>query len=172
MLTSYLLPGVDVSDFFSALFFAALLALLNATVKPLLIIFTLPLTVFTLGLFLLVINAVVILMADDFIPPSQQKRGTARMAVTIQGNYKLKGTKDWLPCEIIDVGTGGLQIRGQFSFYAGDEVDVKFFLEEKVMISQIEITNISGRKAGGKYLAINDSDANIIQEFIHKSIIS
>lgn len=68
MLTSYLLPGVDVSDFFSALFFAALLALLNATVKPLLIIFTLPLTVFTLGLFLLVINAVVILMADDFIP--------------------------------------------------------------------------------------------------------
>ncbi len=68
MLTSYLLPGVEVSDFFSALFFAALLALLNATVKPLLIIFTLPLTVFTLGLFLLVINAVVILMADDFIP--------------------------------------------------------------------------------------------------------
>ena len=71
MLTSYLLPGVAVSDFLSALFFAALLALLNATIKPLLIIFTLPLTVFTLGLFLLVINAVVILMVDDFIPGVQ-----------------------------------------------------------------------------------------------------
>jgi putative membrane protein len=71
MLTSYLLPGIEVSDFLSALFFAALLALLNATIKPLLIIFTLPLTVFTLGLFLLVINAVVILMVDDFIPGVQ-----------------------------------------------------------------------------------------------------
>ena len=68
MLTSYLLPGVEVSEFFSDVLFAALLALLNATVKPLLIIFTLPLTVFTLGLFLMVINAVVILIADDFIP--------------------------------------------------------------------------------------------------------
>ena len=71
MLASYLLPGIEVTDFLSALFFAALLALLNATIKPLLIIFTLPLTVFTLGLFLLVINAVVILMVDDFIPGVQ-----------------------------------------------------------------------------------------------------
>ena len=68
ILASYILPGIEVLDFFSALLFAALLALLNATVKPLLIIFTLPLTVFTLGLFLLVINALVILIADDFIP--------------------------------------------------------------------------------------------------------
>lgn len=68
LITSYLLPGVDVEDFFSALIVAALLALLNITVRPLLILFTIPITVFTLGLFLLVINALMILIADSIVP--------------------------------------------------------------------------------------------------------
>lgn len=47
---------------------AAILAVLNAVVRPLLIILTIPITVFTLGIFLLVINAVIILMADYIMP--------------------------------------------------------------------------------------------------------
>lgn len=68
LLTSYLLPGVEVDNFGYAFIFAALLALLNITLKPILVILTIPFTVFTLGLFLLVINAVIILIADSFIP--------------------------------------------------------------------------------------------------------
>lgn len=46
---------------------AIVLALLNFTVKPILILFTLPVTILTLGFFLLVINAIIILLADTFV---------------------------------------------------------------------------------------------------------
>lgn len=68
VIASYLLPGVVVDGFLTAVIIAVLLSLLNATVKPILIILTIPLTVFTLGLFLLVINALIILMADAIVP--------------------------------------------------------------------------------------------------------
>lgn len=68
ILASYLLPGVYIESFFAALVVALLLSLLNVTVKPLLIILTIPLTVFTFGLFLLVINALMIMLADSLVP--------------------------------------------------------------------------------------------------------
>ncbi|MEM6830937.1 MAG: phage holin family protein, partial [Bacteroidota bacterium] len=61
IIASYLIPGIYVESFFVAVIIAVLLSLLNVTVKPLLILFTLPITVLTLGLFLLVINAIIIL---------------------------------------------------------------------------------------------------------------
>jgi putative membrane protein len=67
LITAYLLPGVQVSNFFSALIVAIVLGLLNITLKPLLIILTIPVTILTLGLFLLVINAVIILIVDGLI---------------------------------------------------------------------------------------------------------
>ncbi len=71
IIVSYLLPGVYVEDFFAALILAIVLALLNGLVKPVLIVLTIPLTFFTLGLFLLVINAIIILMADGLVPGFQ-----------------------------------------------------------------------------------------------------
>lgn len=64
---SYILSGVYVDSAITAFIVAALLSLLNVTLKPLLIILTLPLTLFSFGLFLLVINAVVIFVAEDWI---------------------------------------------------------------------------------------------------------
>lgn len=61
------LSGVHVSDFKSAFFFAITLGILNAIVKPLLSFFSFPITVLTLGLFLLVINATMVLLASSFI---------------------------------------------------------------------------------------------------------
>ncbi len=62
-----ILPGVEVDNYVSALIVAVVLAILNTIVKPVLVIFTLPATIVTLGLFLLVINAAIILLADYFI---------------------------------------------------------------------------------------------------------
>ncbi len=62
-----ILPGIYVSGFLTAIVVAAVLILLNLFVKPLLIIFTLPVTIFTFGLFLLVINALLILICDALI---------------------------------------------------------------------------------------------------------
>ena len=62
-----LLGGIHVADFWTALVFAFVLALLNMFIKPLLILFTLPVTFVTLGLFLFVINALVVLLASKFV---------------------------------------------------------------------------------------------------------
>ena len=62
------LPGVTLTNgYTSAIIVAIVLGLLRVTIKPLLIFFTLPATILTLGLFLLVINAVIIMLADYFI---------------------------------------------------------------------------------------------------------
>ena len=57
LLVAYLYPGVHVASFFTALIAALVLGLVNAVVRPLLVILTLPVTLLTLGLFLFVINA-------------------------------------------------------------------------------------------------------------------
>ena len=62
-----LLPGVHVVDFTTSLVVASILAILNIFVKPILILFTLPITVLTFGLFLLVVNALLILMCDSLV---------------------------------------------------------------------------------------------------------
>jgi len=67
LLLSNSLGGVYAADFFTAIVVAAILALLNIFIKPILLILTLPVTVVTFGLFLLAINAFIILMADWFI---------------------------------------------------------------------------------------------------------
>ena len=65
---SYLLnAGVHIDTFWTAIVLAVVLAVLNAIVKPILIILTLPFTLVTFGLFLFVINAAIILIADRFI---------------------------------------------------------------------------------------------------------
>lgn len=67
LIVSYVLPGVYVHSFFSAVLLAIILSVLNTIVKPILIVLTIPLTIMTLGIFLLVINAIVILMADALV---------------------------------------------------------------------------------------------------------
>jgi putative membrane protein len=64
---SYVLRGVHLQSFVTALVLAIVLGLLNLIVKPILIILTLPITLFTFGLFLFVINALIILLAAKFV---------------------------------------------------------------------------------------------------------
>jgi putative membrane protein len=69
LVASYLLPEsmVHVDGFTSALIVAVVLAFLNAVVKPVMVLLTIPATVFTFGLFLLAINAFLIMMTDYFV---------------------------------------------------------------------------------------------------------
>ena len=68
IILAYLLPGVGVDSMVTAIIVAIVLSVLNFLVKPILIVLTLPITLVTLGLFLLVINAIIILIAAHFIP--------------------------------------------------------------------------------------------------------
>lgn len=67
MILEYILPGVVVTNFWTAIIVAFVLGLLRLIVKPIMVVLTLPITIITLGLFLLVINACIILMADYFV---------------------------------------------------------------------------------------------------------
>lgn len=69
VLTAYILPGVHLESFWYALLLAALLSLLNVSVKPALIFLTIPATILSLGLFLLVINAVIVEIAAWVLRP-------------------------------------------------------------------------------------------------------
>lgn len=67
VLSKLLEPHIVIDTFSTAIIFALVLAILNAIIKPLLIILTLPITIVTLGLFLLVINIIIIKMADGLV---------------------------------------------------------------------------------------------------------
>ena len=67
IVTALILPGVHVDSAITAIIVAAVLAFLNAIVKPILVILTIPITVFTLGFFLLVINALMIMLAAKIV---------------------------------------------------------------------------------------------------------
>ncbi|HIJ68704.1 MAG TPA: phage holin family protein [Deltaproteobacteria bacterium] len=68
ILTSYLVEGIYVASFFSALFAALVLGILNALFRPLLIVITLPINILTLGLFTFVINALLLKMVSGVVP--------------------------------------------------------------------------------------------------------
>jgi putative membrane protein len=67
LLVPYLIPGVHLESFFSALVAVAVLGLVNAVVRPIFILLTLPVTFLTLGLFLFVINALMFWFAGDVL---------------------------------------------------------------------------------------------------------
>ncbi len=58
LITARIVPGIEIKDFTVALIAAVALGLINAIIRPLLILFTLPLTILTLGLFIFVVNAI------------------------------------------------------------------------------------------------------------------
>lgn len=67
ILIAYYIPGIHVTNFYSALVAALILGLVNALIKPLLIILTLPINIFTFGLFTLVINALMFWLASTVV---------------------------------------------------------------------------------------------------------
>lgn len=67
MFASYVIDGIQVKGFFTALFAAAILGILNAFFRPILIILTLPINILSLGLFTFIINAMLLKMASGVI---------------------------------------------------------------------------------------------------------
>lgn len=68
ILVSYIVPGVQVSGFFTALIAALVIGLVNAIIRPILLLLSLPINIVTLGLFTLVINALMFWLASALVP--------------------------------------------------------------------------------------------------------
>ena len=71
ILSAYFLPGVTISGIIPALITALVLGFVNSVLKPVLLILTLPINIFTLGLFTLVINALLIMLTSSLVPGFQ-----------------------------------------------------------------------------------------------------
>ncbi|MEX0917684.1 MAG: phage holin family protein [Candidatus Paceibacterota bacterium] len=67
LLAAYLIPGILVDNIYIAIIAAILLGLLNLTLKPILFVLTLPITILTLGLFAFVLNAFIFLFVASFV---------------------------------------------------------------------------------------------------------
>lgn len=68
MLVAYLVPGITVDNFVAALLVALVLGFANAFVRPILVWLTLPITVLTIGFFVLIINAFLFMLTASFVP--------------------------------------------------------------------------------------------------------
>lgn len=68
LIASYIIPGIKVADLYTAVVVAVVMGILNTVIKPILIFLTLPITLITLGLFTLVINAALVLLVDRLVP--------------------------------------------------------------------------------------------------------
>ncbi len=68
LITAYLVPGITIDGFQVAAIATLVMGLINAIVRPILLLFTLPLTILTLGLFLLVVNAISFSLVSYFTP--------------------------------------------------------------------------------------------------------
>ena len=68
LIAAYIIQGVFVDSFFTALVVAVVLGIVNAIIKPIIKLLTLPITILTLGLFSLVISALMVLLTDAIVP--------------------------------------------------------------------------------------------------------
>ena len=68
LISAYLLPGVAVRSLKAAVVTALVLGLANAVIRPILVILTLPLTIVTLGLFIFILNALLVLLTSAIVP--------------------------------------------------------------------------------------------------------
>ena len=68
IVTAYVLPGVHVNGFLAALVLAVVLGAINLILRPILVILTLPISIMTLGSFVLIINALLIMLAAHIVP--------------------------------------------------------------------------------------------------------
>jgi putative membrane protein len=67
MLVAYVIPGIELSNFYIALITAVIIGLLNVFIRPILVLITLPINIITLGLFTFVLNALLFWFAASFI---------------------------------------------------------------------------------------------------------
>lgn len=74
-IAAFLIPGIEVHGFFYAFIVAVVMAILNRVLKPLLVLVTIPITVFTLGLFYLVINVILVYIASWIVSPGFEVHG-------------------------------------------------------------------------------------------------
>lgn len=103
---------------------------------------------------------------------TEQKRQQGRLRVAIDAHYRFVGEEEWLVCTLFDISPNGMALGGKKSFYSGDKVEVRFTLEKKTVLAHLEITNLIGKKAGGRVTQMSDADRALVQEVLNRELLS
>lgn len=98
----------------------------------------------------------------------KQKRKKARVKTNIEGFYYLNKNPRSIPCNVIDLGTGGLTIQSGTVLYVGDKLNVHFNLEHYPLKIFGEVARISGKNAVLRFDELPDAELHVIQTYIHK----
>ena len=105
--------------------------------------------------------------------PANQKRQQGRLKVAVDAQYRFHDKKEeWLPCNLIDISVTGMALNGKKSFYVGDKIEIRFHLEKRAILIDLEITHLIGRKAGGKVTRMDDADRIAIQEVLNRELLT
>lgn len=103
---------------------------------------------------------------------SEQKRQQGRLKLILDGQYRYEGQENWLPCALYDISPNGVALGGKESFYLGDKIEIRFVLEKRTISAKVEITNLIGRKAGGRFVQMAEPDTNFLQEVFNREMLS
>ncbi|PJZ69793.1 pilus assembly protein PilZ [Leptospira perolatii] len=104
----------------------------------------------------------------EYRDPSQQKRKNARVKLTIDGDFCIKGKPQRFPIHIIDIGTGGAGLETRSSVFEGDRIQLFALVNDKNMELEAEVIRVSGKKVNCIFINLSDEDRSAIQDLIHK----
>ncbi|TGK17889.1 PilZ domain-containing protein [Leptospira fluminis] len=104
----------------------------------------------------------------EYRDPSQQKRKNARVKITIEGEFCVKGKTQKFPVHVVDIGTGGAGMETRTSVFEGDRIVLFAAINGKNMELESEVIRVSGKKANIIFVNLPDEDKDLIQDLIHK----
>ncbi|EQA44939.1 type IV pilus assembly protein PilZ [Leptospira broomii serovar Hurstbridge str. 5399] len=104
----------------------------------------------------------------EYRDPSQQKRKNARVKITIDADFSVKGKSQRFPVHVVDIGTGGAGLETRTSVFEGDRIFLFAPINGKNMELESEVIRVSGKKANVIFVNLLDEDRELIQDLIHK----
>ncbi len=100
---------------------------------------------------------------------AQQKRKKARLNVNIPGEYRLEGQSEYYPCQLSDLGAGGLSLLSKGTLYSGDQLHIRFRMDQRSIEIRGVAVRVSGKSVGIQYQDVSEEEISAIQDFIHSS---
>lgn len=100
----------------------------------------------------------------------KERRRYRRQRTVIQAEYRFLDSQEWLPCTIFEMSLHGVALEGKKSFYTGDRIEMKIPFKNEPFIFKAAISNVAGKKAGGRFTAMSDADRLAVQDILDSQV--
>lgn len=100
---------------------------------------------------------------------AQQKRKKARMTVNLAGEYRLESQSEYYPCQLSDLGAGGLSLLSKGTVYSGDQLRIRFRMDQRTVEIRGVVVRVNGKAVGVQYVDVSEEEIASIQDYIHQT---